>query len=66
MLLAMGVSLIEIKFYAAKTDYQDCVLIRVHLSSSVVLIFFAVNGAKGTPIMIDSGCRFGGAFEFLF
>jgi len=43
MLLVMGVSLIEIKFYAAKTDYQDCVLIRVHLSSSVVLFFFAAN-----------------------
>ena len=26
--------MVEIKFYAAKTDYQDCVLIRVDLSSS--------------------------------
>ena len=51
MLLVMGVSLIEIKFYAAKTDYQDCVLIRVHLSSSVVLFFFAANfkGLKEHP-----------------
>ena len=25
-----------------------------------------IYGAKGTPIMIDSGCQFGGAFDFLF